>query len=155
MNKDDFLAKAAELLGSDEAALTASDKIDELISSPDDDKTKAQTIADLIEEKFPEAIKNKKTKLKDLILEVLPAPPSDPPISSPPPPPPKESGPVNNTIKVIRCKKVAEYSGGFYDASSEQIPESRWITAATEPVNVRKTHFILEKLANGELIEVN
>jgi len=59
-----------------------------------------------------------------------------------------EEGEEPETILVELPDKIKAYGGGFYDAE-----QGLWIKGK-EPVEVKKTNFVMQKIANKELLEV-
>jgi len=151
MESEKLITGLKELLQNDDTALAVAAKVEELAAIPSGaPNEKAKAAADWAEKEYPDATKNKKTKLRELVYACLPAEPAD--VTSGPPSVADKpvSAPKADTIKVKVCAKMAEDGGQFYDIGQKE--GSRHI--GKEPVGVEKTIFILQKLGNQELIEV-
>jgi hypothetical protein len=154
----DFLDKISKLIENDEAALAIEEKLGEIAVLPDAGTAsdRAKAVADWAETHFPEIVKNKKTKIRELALAAMPElpPASQPPVSSAPPQEPGPEAPTqsskNDTIMVLANAKVTAYDGEFYDPTQDEGHRN----IGKKPVQVKKTIFILQKLANNEIVEV-
>jgi hypothetical protein len=148
MDKIELLDKLTALIENEEAALAISNEIEKIAAQPDGTATdKTKSIADWAEVTYPDLVKNKKTKLKEIVLYAMPATP----VAPTPTPPTADVSTVAisqaDVVNVRVCAKMAKNNGHFYDSISEQ-----WI--GPEPVKVPKTIFILQKLGSGEIVEV-